>query len=396
MLIYMSKVVVSYSGGLDTSLCLPLLRDKFDFEKVIAVTVDVGQPKEEIEQAKSRAEELADKFYLIDAKEKFVSNYIFPSIKANGSYEGYVLGVAIARPLIAKETVEVAIKEEADALAHGCTGKGNDQARFDHVFRQAEENHKMDLVAPIRELNLTRKEEEDLVKKYEIELPSTKKYSIDQNLWTRSIEGGILEDPAIAPPEEIYEWTKSIKNALEDAQIIILGFENGVPVSLNDVKIDGGYLIKQLNEMGGMHGIGRTDMMENRNIGLKARENYEHPAATILLEGHADLEQLILTRDELRFKKFVDDYWSEQAYKGLIDSPFCEALNAYINKTQERVNGTVTMKLYKGNAIVIGRESPNELYSKEDVSFDEKSLENVGEALEIIDGGYQARKAKKN
>lgn len=366
------KVVLSYSGGLDTTVCIPLLKEKYGFDEVITVTVDIGQPPDDVKQAEERGRRYADKHYTIDAKKEFVDS-LFMLIKANGNYEGYVLGTALARPLIAEKVVEIAKKENADAIAHGCTGKGNDQLRFENVFRQ----YGFRVVAPVRELNLTREWEIEYARQHGIDVPATreKPYSIDENLWSRSIEGGKLEDPSFIPPEDIYEWTASPEKAPDKPEIIKIDFEKGVPVAINDERMDGFELIRKLNETGGKHGVGRTDMVEDRVLGLKARENYEHPAATILITAHKDLENLVLSRRELKFKKFVEEEWAELVYYGLVNDPLFDALNAFIDKTQERVTGWVKVRLYKGSAVVVARNSPYALYSEELVSFDTSSLD---------------------
>ena len=388
----MKTVVLAYSGGLDTSVCIPLLKENYGCDYAITVTVDVGQPEKEIKQAEKKAEQISDKHYTIDAKEEFVRDYIFPLIKANGSYEGYVLGTSIARPLIARKVVDIAQKENAQALAHGCTGKGNDQLRFEAVFRGTD----LDVIAPMRDMNLTREWEIDYAKKHGIPVSATKSkpWSIDENIWSRSIEGGRLEEPDYIPPEEIFEWTVSPENAPE-AEVIDIGFENGVPVSLNGDSMVGVPLIQELNRIGGSHGVGRTDMIEDRVLGLKARENYEHPAATILLTAHKDLEKLVLTRDELRFKSGVDETWSELAYKGLVDEPLYSDLNAFIDRTQERVTGNVKIRLYKGSAKVIARASPFALYSADLSSFDSKTIEQKDAEGYCKYHGFQARMFRK-
>jgi len=377
----MKKVVLAYSGGLDTSVCIPLLREQYGYDEVIAVTVHVGQPEKDVKEAVERGKKLSDVHKLIDAQDEFVREYLFPLIKANGNYEGYVLGTAIARPLIAKKVVDVAREEHADAVAHGCTGKGNDQLRFDTVFRTTD----LDVVAPIREMSLTREEERRYAAEHGITFATEKRWSVDENLWSRSIEGSELEDPAFFPPEEIYQWTVSPNKAPEAAEMITIGFEHGIPVSVNGKSMAGVSLIKHLNEVGGKHGVGRTDMIEDRVLGFKSREIYEHPAATLLLEAHRDLERLVLTRNELRFKEIVDRTWSELVYQGLILDPLYEDLNAFVDKTQERVNGTVSMKLKNGVARVVGRESPNALYSKE-VSFDVKQDQKRAEGFSMYHG----------
>ncbi len=330
------KVVLSYSGGLDTTVCIPLLKEKYGFDEVITVTVDIGQPEADVKQAEERGRKYADKHYTIDAKKEFV-NSLFMLIKANGNYEGYVLGTAIARPLIAEKVVEVAKKENADAIAHGCTGKGNDQLRFENIFRQ----YGFKVIAPVRDLNLTREWEIEYARQHGIEVPATKEkpYSIDENLWSRSIEGGKLEDPSFVPPEEIYEWTSSPEKAPDKPEIVKIDFEKGVPVALNEERMDGFELIKTLNEIGGKHGVGRTDMIEDRVLGLKARENYEHPAATILITAHRDLENLVLSRRELKFKRFVEEEWAELVYYGLVNDPLFDALKRLHRQNSGEGNG---------------------------------------------------------
>lgn len=388
----MKKVVLAYSGGLDTSVCIPLLKENYGFDYAVTVAVDVGQPEKDVLQAEKKAEVISDKHYTIDAKEEFVKDYIFPLIKANGNYEGYVLGTSIARPLIAKKVVEIAEKENAEAVAHGCTGKGNDQLRFEAVFRCTD----LEVVAPMRDMNLTREWEIEYAKKHGIPVNVTKSrpWSIDENIWSRSIEGGHLEEPDYIPPEEIFEWTVSPEDAPE-AEIISIGFEKGIPVSLNDKTMDGVSLIKELNRVGGSHGVGRTDMIEDRVLGLKARENYEHPAATILLTAHRDLESLVLTRDELRFKSIVDETWSELAYKGLVDEPLYSDLNVFIDKTQERMTGDVKVRLFKGNAKVVARDSMFGLYSPDLSSFDSKTIDQQDAEGFCRYHGFQARMFRK-
>ncbi len=361
-------IVLAYSGGLDTSICIPLLKEKYDYDRVVTVAVHVGQRDEEIDVATKKGKKLADRHYTIDVREKFVANHIFPAIRANGSYEGYPMGTSLARPLIAEEVVKIAKKEKATAIGHGCTGKGNDQLRFDFIIRGAG----LEVVAPIRELNLTRDWEIDYAKKHGIPVPvkKDKPWSMDENCWSRSIEGGRLEDPAFHPPEEIYLWTVSPEKAPAKPEKLMLTFEDGVPVALNGKEMKGYDLIQDLNVLAGKHGIGRNDMIEDRILGLKARENYEHPAATVILTAHRDLEALTLTRQELVFKRMVDEKWSELAYKGLVYEPLYAALNAFIATTQKRVNGTVDLELFKGSVRILGRSSPDAIYSSDMVSFD--------------------------
>ncbi|MCK9308470.1 MAG: argininosuccinate synthase [Methanoculleus sp.] len=367
------KVVLAFSGGLDTSICIPLLREHYGFDEIVTVAVDVGQPEEEITRATEKGRMLADNHYTIDVKEKFVADYIFPSIKANGSYEGYPMGTALARPLIAEEIVKVAKQEGASKIAHGCTGKGNDQLRFDFIFRSAG----YDIVAPMREMNLTREWEICYAEEHNVPVTvvKDKPYSIDENFWSRSIEGGNLENPAFHPPEEIYAWTVSPLAAPDAVEEVRIEFEKGIPVALNGKRLPGIALIQELNRIAGRNGVGRNDMIEDRILGLKARENYEHPAATVLLAAHRDLEHLVLTRSELAFKHIVDDRWSELAYMGLVHEPLFYALNAFIDKTQERASGTVDVGLYKGSVKVLGRSSDLGLYSDDLVSFDSTTID---------------------
>ncbi len=378
------KVVLSYSGGLDTTVCIPLLREKYGFDEVITVTVDIGQPQSDVEKAEKRGKMYADKHYTIDAKKEF-AEALFALIKANGEYEGYVLGTALARPIIAQKVVEVALKENADAVAHGCTGKGNDQLRFENVFRQ----YDFRVIAPIRDLNLTREWEIEYAKRHGIDVPVTKDkpYSIDENMWSRSVEGGRLEDPSFEPPEDIYEWTSDPLKAPDEPEIVKVDFEGGIPVAVNDERMDGVELITKLNAIAGRHGVGRTDMMEDRVLGLKARENYEHPAATVLITAHRDLEKLVLSRRELKFKKFVEEEWAELVYYGLTSDPLFDALNAFIDKTQERVTGWVKVKLFKGSVIPVARHSDYALYSEELVSFDTAAIDQkLAEGFAVFHG----------
>jgi argininosuccinate synthase len=387
-------IVLAYSGGLDTSICIPLLKERYDYDRVVTVAVHVGQRDEEIETATKKGKKLADRHYTIDAREKFVNEHIFPAIRANGSYEGYPMGTSLARPLIAEEVVKIARKEGATAIGHGCTGKGNDQLRFDVIIRGAG----LEVVAPVRELNLTRDWEIEYARQHNIPVPvkKDKPWSMDENCWSRSIEGGLLEDPAYHPPEEIYLWTVAAQKAPDKPEKLTLEFKSGIPVALNGKKRAGYDLIQDLNERAGKHGIGRNDMIEDRILGLKARENYEHPAATVILLAHRDLEGLVLTRQELAFKRMVDDKWSELAYEGLVYEPLYAALNAFINTTQERVNGLVDLELYKGSVRVLGRSSPDAIYSSDLVSFDSASIDQCDAIGVSRYFGLQARMVRAN
>ncbi len=366
------KTVLAYSGGLDTSVCIELLKEKYDSE-VITVTVDVGLTETTIKEAEDKAHELGVvKHYSIDAKEEFVSDYVFRALKANASYEGYPLGTALSRPLIASKVVEVAKESGADALAHGSTGRGNDQFRFEAVYRSMAPE--MRIIAPIRELNLTRKESIAYAEEKGIPIPvvSDKPYSIDENLWGRSIEGGSLEDPNSVPPEEIFEWTRITADEPEEIEI---EFEVGIPVALNGKRLPPADVVKEMSSKAGKYGIGRLDILEDRILGIKTREIYECPAAIALITAHKQLELLVLTRRELQFKELVEASWSELVYAGLWTEPLKLDLDAFIDNTQERVSGKVKLVLKRNSCTVIGRKSKYALYSKDLASFDDKSFD---------------------
>jgi len=355
------KIVLAYSGGLDTSVSIKWLQEKYKAE-IITVTVDVGQ-KEDFKEIGKRAEETgAIKHNLIDAKEEFVRDYIFPSIRANSLYESkYPLSTALSRPLIASKLVKVAEEEGAFAVAHGCTGKGNDQVRFEVTIKSL--NPELKIIAPLREWNLSRDQEIEYAKNHGIKIEYKKSiFSIDQNLWGRSIEGGSIEDIGTEPPLEAFEWVKPAEKAPEKAKYMDIEFENGVPISVNDEEKEPVEFISHINRIAGMHGIGIIDHIEDRLVGIKSREIYECPAALCLIEAHKDLEKLVLTRHELFFKEIVDSQWTWLVYSGLWIDPLKDDLDAFINATQERVKGKVRMKLYKGNFRVIGRTSKYSLY----------------------------------
>ncbi|HJJ95060.1 MAG TPA: argininosuccinate synthase, partial [Methanocorpusculum sp.] len=272
-------VVLAFSGGLDTSICVPLLKEMYNFKKVITVAADVGQPEAEVKMATDKGNLIADKHYTLDLKDAFVKEHVFPAIKANALYEGYPMGTALARPLIAAEIAKIAKEEGAKTVAHGCTGKGNDQLRFDYIFHIND----LEIVAPMREHNMKRNWEIAYAEKNNIPVPVKKNtpWSVDENIWSRSIEGGHLEEPDYHPPEEIYHWTAALADAPDTPEIISIEFKKGVPVALNGKKMSGVKLIVELNKIAGKHSVGRNDMVEDRVLGLKARENYEHPAATV-------------------------------------------------------------------------------------------------------------------
>ncbi|MFQ3548501.1 MAG: argininosuccinate synthase [Armatimonadota bacterium] len=388
----MSKtVVLVYSGGLDTSVCIPMMREDYGFDHIVTVTVDVGLPKAELKQAEEKAALLKTEHYTIDAREEFAKNYIFSAIKANGDYQGYPISTSIARPLIALKAVEIAQKVGADAFCHGCTGKGNDQFRIEFVMRAL--MPETPVIAPMREHTMTRTWEIEYAEKKGIPIGQSKDkiWSIDENLWGRSIEGGRLEEPDYAPPEEIFQWTKNPADAPNTPTEIEIGFENGVPVSIDGKKMEPVDLIVKVHELAGENGVGRIDIMEDRIIGLKVRENYECPAASVIIPAHKALEALVCTRQEREFKMLVDQQWGKLAYEGLWYDPFKDDLEAFINQIQTRVTGFVKVRLYKGSCTIIGRSSKYALYNEDLASFDSKTFDQ-SEAVGIVKThGMQAR-----
>ena len=364
------KALIVYSGGLDTTVCIPLMREE-GFDQIVTVTIDVGQPAEDIAQAEERASVLGTEHYTLDAKDEFASEYCMPAVHANADYFGYPLSTAIARPLIAKLAAEKGLAVGTDAFVHGCTGKGNDQFRIEHGLRMFA--GELPVLAPVREKNLTRSWEIEYAEKVGAPIGQSKDniWSIDENLWGRSIEGGRLEDPTYEPPEEIFEWTASLADAPDLPQVIEIAFENGNPVAIDGVAATPRAAILKLNEIAGKHGVGRIDIMEDRLIGLKVRENYECPGSTVLIAAHRALEALVTTHAERAFKAHVDQQWAETAYKGLWWEPLMGDLNAFIGSVQSRVNGWVKMRLFKGGLQVTSRGSDFALYSEAAASFDD-------------------------
>ncbi|KOX95285.1 argininosuccinate synthase [Haloarcula rubripromontorii] len=387
-------VALAFSGGLDTTVCVSLLKEEYGYDEVIGVTVDVGQPDYEFEEAEETAEALGVEQHVVDATEEF-ADLCMEAVKANADYQGYPLGTALARPVIAKAILSVAEDEGCSAVAHGCTGKGNDQLRFEAVWRDSD----LDVIAPVRELGLTREWENEYAaeKGLPVEGGDGGRYSIDTNLWSRSIEGSELEDPGTIPADDIYKWTDNPSD--KDAELVEVAFEEGVPVAVDGEELGGVELIEQLNAQAGAHGIGRTDMMEDRMLGLKVRENYEHPAATVLLTAHEALEGLVLTQEERQFKAQVDQEWSQKAYQGLVDAPLTGALEAFIDDTNERVTGSVTVKLEGGHCRPVSRESDYAVYSESAASFNEEDVSG-GITQQDATGvakyhGFQSRLANK-
>jgi argininosuccinate synthase len=377
-------IILAYSGGLDTSVLIKWLQEEYDVD-VITFTMELGQ-KSNLEKVSEKANKLgAKKHYSVDGTKEFIKKYVFPAIKANALYEGkYPMATALGRPLIAKKLVEIAQKENAIAVAHGCTGKGNDQVRFDVTVKALAPNLKV--MAPVREWGLCREAEIKYAKEKCIEIPHlSDPYSIDQNIWGRSIECGPLENAEQEPLEEIYTLTVSPEEAPDKPEYVSIQFEAGVPVGLNGKKVDPVSLIEELNVIAGKHGVGRVDHIEDRLVGIKSREIYESPAAEVIIEAHKDLEKMILTRHELEFKKQLDEKWTWLVYTGLWIDPLREALEAFIDKTQERVCGEVKMKLYKGRCWAVGRSSSMSLYDKNLATYEVETSFNQAYAEGFIE-----------
>jgi argininosuccinate synthase len=364
------KIVLAYSGGLDTSVAIRWLKEDRGYD-VIALTVDVGMDRSR-EELQSRAMAAgAAKYVWRDAQDTFIRGFAFPALRAGARYQGqYTLATALSRPLIARELAEVAKAEGATAVSHGCTGKGNDQVRIDVGVQSLAPELK--IVAPLREWEMDRESEIAYADEHNIPVSATKAspYSIDENLWGRSVETGVLEDPWVEPPADVYLWTKSPAEAPADPRYVELGFEKGVPVSLDGKATDAVSLVKALNEAAGEHGVGRVDAVEDRLVGIKSREIYEAPAATTLLAAHEGLEQLTLSKDQLRLKMRIAQEYAELVYNGLWFSTHHEDLEAYIASTQRHVTGTVRVKLHKGSATVVGRKSPFSLYDFSLATYD--------------------------
>jgi len=365
------KVVLAYSGGLDTSVAVRWLADKgYD---VIAYMADVGQGGD-FQKLKKRALSAgASKVVIHDLKKEFAEDFVFQSLKAGAVYESkYLLATALSRPIIAKGLVEVAKKEKASSIAHGCTGKGNDQVRFEVTAMALAPGLK--IIAPLREWDmLSREDEIEYARERDIDIDVTKKspYSLDQNIWGISIECGVLEDPWKEPPQDAYKMTVDPKNAPNKATYVEIEFKNGAPVGIGGKKYSPVALIEKLNKIGGKNGIGRTDLVENRLVGIKSREIYEAPGGWILHKAHKDLEALVLDRELLHFKQGVSLKYAELVYYGLWFTPLKKALDAFIVKTQKNVTGSVKVKLLKGVVSVVGRKSPHSLYKKEMATYDQ-------------------------
>jgi argininosuccinate synthase len=386
-------VILAFSGGLDTSVCVRWLQEKYSAD-VVTATLDLGQ-RDDLREIERRSRLIgAVNHYTIDAKEEFVKDYVFPAVMNNALYEGkYPLSTALGRPLIAKKLVEVAEKEGATAVAHGCTGKGNDQVRMDVTVRA--QNPSLQVIAPVREWNMTRDEEIIYAQKHNIPIkPSKSIFSVDQNLWGRSIESGPLENPMVEPPPEVFEWTVSPEEAPDAPGYLEITFREGVPVKVNGRSMEPLKLISYVNDFAGSHGVGRIDHIEDRLVGIKSREVYECPAATIIIEAHRDLEKLVLTRHELDFKAQVERQWAWLVYSGLWLEPLRTALDRFTAATQHRVTGTVRLKLFKGNARVVGRASDYSIYDVKLSTYNRGSTFDQGSAVGFIElWGLQSRVA---
>jgi len=391
------KCVLLYSGGLDTSVMIKWIMEKYGCE-LVTLTLDIGQATKNLEEVKNKAIKLGvSEAYVIDAKKEFADKYISKAIKANALYEdAYPITTAIARPLKAKWAVKIAEEVNADAVAHGSTGKGNDQVRFDITITALNPNLK--IIAPVREWGLGRDEEIKYAEENGIPIPVDidNPYSVDENLWGRSVECGDIEYPEKEVPKNALAWCKPWEETPDAPEYVEIEFEEGVPVSLNGKDMELWKIIKELNEIGGEHGVGLIDHMEDRIIGLKSREFYEAPAATIIIKAHKDLEKTVCTRYENWFKPIVDKEWTNLVYSGLWIEPLTKDLEAFINKVNKKVNGLVRIKLYKGNAMVVGRDSPNALYDLKLATYEKGQLFNQAASPGYIElYGLQSRMAYK-
>ncbi len=380
------KVVLAYSGGLDTSIIIPWLKENYNNCEVIAVTADLGQGDELAPVHDKALKSGASKCYVLDLKEEFISDYVWPTVKAGAVYEKkYLLGTSFARPLIAKKLVEIAEQEGADAVAHGATGKGNDQVRFELSVKALAPQ--LAIIAPWREWTIKSRDEAiDFAAAHNIPVPVTHDhdYSMDRNMWHLSHEGSDLEDPWNAPKDELFIVTNIPEKAPDAKEYVEIEFEQGVPVSVNGKKLSPAQIVETLNEIGIRNGVGITDMVEDRLVGMKSRGVYENPAGAIIYYAHNELENLCLDRATQSFKQMVGIRFSELVYDGMWFSPLREALSAFVDETQKTVTGLVRLKLYKGNIISAGAKSPYSLYSQEYVTFGEDEVYNQADATGFI------------
>jgi argininosuccinate synthase len=380
----MDKVILAYSGGLDTSVAIKWLNETYNMD-VVAVTVDVGNERDFHSIQEKALKTGAVKAYVHDAKDDFVKYFVFPSLQAGAIYEErYPLATALARPLIAKILVDYAKQEGATAVAHGCTGKGNDQVRFDISIGAL--NPDLKIIAPVREWRWSRDEEIEYAEKHGIPVSATvaSPYSTDVNLWGRSIEAGILEDPWAEPPEDAFAWTVNPQDAPDEPCYVEIDFEHGIPVALDGQRLDGPTLISRLTDLAGAHGVGRIDHIENRFVGIKSREVYECPAAVVLHAAHAELEKMTLTRDQSRFKQSVAVELANLIYNGFWFSAHTHDLMAYVASTQRFVTGTVRVRLFKGTAMAVGRKADHSLYNEALATYGKGDLFDHAAAVGFI------------
>ena len=380
------KVVLAYSGGLDTSVIIPWLKENYNNCEVIAVTADLGQGAELDPVYDKALKSGASKCFILDLKEEFISDYVWPVVKAGAVYEKkYLLGTSFARPLIAKKLVEIALAEGADAVAHGATGKGNDQVRFELSVKALAPQ--LSVIVPWREWNIRSREDAiDFAEAHNIPIPVTKAhdYSMDRNMWHLSHEGSDLENPWNAPKDELFIVTNTPEKAPDKAEYVELEFEQGVPVAVNGTKLSPAKIVETLNEIGIRNGVGICDMVENRLVGMKSRGIYETPGGTIIYYAHNELENLCLDRATNHYKQLVGIKYAELVYDGMWFSPLREALAAFVDETQKTVTGTVRLKLYKGNVMSAGAKSPYSLYSQEYVTFGADEVYNQADATGFI------------
>jgi argininosuccinate synthase len=360
----MNRIVLAYSGGLDTSVAIRWLAENYGAE-IVTVTLDLGQGRE-LEEVRDRALATgAVRAHVLDVREEFARDYVLRALRADAVYEDrYPMGTALGRPLIAKKLVEIAAIEQARAIAHGCTGKGNDQVRLDIAVRALDPA--ITIIAPAREWGMNRAEEIEYARQRGVSVPATadSPYSVDANLWGRSIECGVLEDPWTEPPEEIYAWTKSPRECPDEPAYVEIDFDHGVPTAINGVAMPAVELMASLGTIAGAHGVGRIDMVENRVVGIKSREIYEAPTAVVLHTAHKELQGMVSTREAGRFSHLVSVQYADLVYNGLWFTPLREALDAYVDTVQQRVTGQVRLKLFKGDCRVVGRKSPFALYDE--------------------------------
>jgi argininosuccinate synthase len=390
------KVALAYSGGLDTSIIISWLKENYGCD-VVAVAVDVGQADETAGLAQKAYSTGACDFHLVDAKEEFASDYLFPVLRAGAIYErDYLLGTSTARPLIARKQVEIALATGCDALAHGCTGKGNDQVRFELAYQALAPELKV--IAPWREWNIVSREDAiDYASERGIPVPVTKKdpYSRDRNLWHLSHEGGPLEDPMFEPESSMFKLTTDPQDAPDTPETVTISFEEGIPVAVNGAQLSPATIVQTLNAIAGKHGVGRADIVENRLIGIKSRGVYETPGGTLLVTALKALESITLDRDSAHEKERVATRYAELVYNGQWFAPLREAFDSFVQTLAENVSGTITMKLYKGNATVIGRQSPYSMYQQNLASFDMTGYDVTDSAGFIKLFGLQLRGRKR-